>query len=131
MKAVAFVLVLAQASLAGDYDAVFKTRQASVVLVTSDGCPPCQSLEANLFSILHEAGLLRKVTVACVVVQREPVLARRLGAGRGTPRLWVYRVIGKTRYGWRLVGYRGQRETAAWLQAVWQWKPSSNQGEVQ
>jgi thioredoxin-like negative regulator of GroEL len=81
-----------------------ETGKPMVVMVSTDWCPPCQTMKRSVLPRVRELGLLRKVAFAIVNPDRDKDLAQELTGGGPIPQLVMYR---KTPNGWtrqKLVG---------------------------
>jgi thioredoxin-like negative regulator of GroEL len=90
--------------------AAIETGKPMVVLVSTDWCPPCQTMKRRIMPRVRSHGSLRKVAFAVVNPDQDSELAEQITGGGPIPQLVMYR---KTTKGWvrqKLVG--GQSEEA-------------------
>lgn len=85
-------------------EAVSETGEPMVVMVSTDWCPPCQTMKKTILPRVRERGLLKKVVFAIVNPDRDKELAQQLTGGGPIPQLVMFR---KTTDGWvrkKLIG---------------------------
>lgn len=85
-------------------EAVSRTGEPMVVMVSTDWCPPCQTMKRSILPRVRERGLLKKVVFAMVNPDRDRELAEQLTGGGPIPQLVMFR---KTADGWvrkKLIG---------------------------
>jgi thioredoxin-like negative regulator of GroEL len=95
---------LAAATYAEARQTVTETGTPMVVMVSTDWCPPCQTMKKTILPRVRERGLLKKVAFAIVNPDRDRDLAEKLTGGGPIPQLLMFR---KTPDGWvrkKLVG---------------------------
>ncbi len=83
---------------------VDETGKPMVVMVSTDWCPPCQTMKKVVMPKVRELGLLRKVAFAVVNPDHDRDLAEKLTGGGPIPQLLMFRKSGD---GWvrkKLVG---------------------------
>jgi thioredoxin-like negative regulator of GroEL len=81
-----------------------ETGKPMVVMVSTDWCPPCQTMKKTILPRVRERGLLKKVAFAIVNPDRDRDLAEKLTGGGPIPQLVMFRKKGD---GWvrkKLVG---------------------------
>jgi thioredoxin-like negative regulator of GroEL len=81
-----------------------ETGKPMVIMVSTDWCPPCQTMKKKILPRVREHGLFRKVAFAHVNPDRDAELAEQLTGGGPIPQLVMYR---KTPKGWvrkKLIG---------------------------
>ncbi len=81
-----------------------ETGKPMVVMVSTDWCPPCQTMKKTILPRVRERGLLKKVAFAIVNPDRDRDLAEKLTGGGPIPQLVMFRKRGD---GWvrkKLVG---------------------------
>jgi thioredoxin-like negative regulator of GroEL len=81
-----------------------ETGKPMVVMVSTDWCPPCQTMKKTVMPRVREHGLLKKVAFAMVNPDRDGALAEKITGGGPIPQLVMFR---KTAKGWttkKLVG---------------------------
>jgi thioredoxin-like negative regulator of GroEL len=81
-----------------------ETGKPLVVMVSTDWCPPCQTMKKTILPRVREHGLLRKVAFAIVNPDRDKDLAEKITGGGPIPQLIMFR---KTADGWtrkKLIG---------------------------
>jgi thioredoxin-like negative regulator of GroEL len=91
-------------SYAEAHRATTETGKPLVVMVSTDWCPPCQTMKKTILPRVREHGLLKKVAFATVNPDHDSELAEKLTGGGPIPQLVMYR---KTASGWmrqKLVG---------------------------
>jgi thioredoxin-like negative regulator of GroEL len=74
--------------------AVEKTGKPLVVMVSTDWCPPCQTMKKKVMPQVREGGALRKVVFAMVNPDRDHDLAEKLIGGGPIPQLVMFRKKG-------------------------------------
>jgi thioredoxin-like negative regulator of GroEL len=85
-------------------ETVTETGRPMVVMVSTDWCPPCQTMKKAILPRVRERGLLKKVVFAIVNPDRDRELAEQLTGGGPIPQLVMFR---KTSEGWvrkKLIG---------------------------
>jgi thioredoxin-like negative regulator of GroEL len=78
--------------------ATIETGKPMVVMVSTDWCPPCQTMKKTVLPRVRERGLLRKVVFAMVNPDHDAKLAQELTGGGPIPQLVMFR---KTADGWK------------------------------
>jgi thioredoxin-like negative regulator of GroEL len=81
-----------------------ETGRPLVVMVSTEWCPPCQTMKKQVLPRVREHGLLRKVAFAIVNPDRDKDLAEKITGGGPIPQLVMFRKSGN---GWvrkKLVG---------------------------
>jgi thioredoxin-like negative regulator of GroEL len=73
---------------------VTETGKPLVVMVSTDWCPPCQTMKKTIMPRVREGGLLRKVAFAMVNPDREQDLAEKLIGSGPIPQLVMFRKKG-------------------------------------
>lgn len=95
---------LAAETYADARQTVTETGKPMVVMVSTDWCPPCQTMKKTILPRVRERGMLKKVVFAIVNPDRDKDLAERLTGGGPIPQLIMFR---KTPDGWvrkKLIG---------------------------
>jgi thioredoxin-like negative regulator of GroEL len=82
---------------AAAHQTVTETGKPMVVMVSTDWCPPCQTMKKTILPRVREHGFLRKVAFAVVNPDRDRDLAEKLTGGGPIPQLVMFR---KTPDGW-------------------------------
>jgi thioredoxin-like negative regulator of GroEL len=81
-----------------------KTGKPLVIMVSTDWCPPCQTMKKTILPRVKAHGGLRRVTFAMVNPDQDGDLANEITGGGPIPQLVMFR---KTNKGWvrkKLVG---------------------------
>jgi thioredoxin-like negative regulator of GroEL len=73
---------------------VTETGKPLVVMVSTDWCPPCQTMKKTVLPRVREGGLLRKVVFAMVNPDHDHELAEKLIGGGPIPQLVMFRKKG-------------------------------------
>lgn len=110
----ALLCSLAAAGESDSYAAAHREAQKGkplVVLVSTEGCPPCQQMKHRVLPQLRRRGVLAEVAFAIVDAGRQASLTRKLtGGSRLVPQLLLYR---KTTRGWKRRKLVGGQSVAA------------------
>ncbi len=80
------------------YRATTENGKPMIVMVSTDWCPPCQTMKKTILPRVRERGLLKKVAFAMVNPDRDGELAKKLIGGGPIPQLVMFR---KTADGWK------------------------------
>ena len=75
-------------------ETVDETGKPLVVMVSTDWCPPCQTMKKTVMPRVRDNGTLRKVVFAMVNPDRESELAKKLIGGGPIPQLLMFRKKG-------------------------------------
>ena len=110
--ALATIVTSAPTPATQSYSDAYRTAQQQdkplLVVVSSDGCPACQTLKASTLEAMQFSGELSDVSVAVVDRDAEPQLASQLMRGRMIPQIIVF---SQTDSGWKrfqLTGFQTQ-----------------------
>jgi thiol-disulfide isomerase/thioredoxin len=81
-----------------------KTGKPLVIMVSTDWCPPCQTMKKTVMPSVRQHGFLRRVIFAMVNPDKEEKLAEEITGGGPIPQLVMYRKQGDDWVRTKLVG---------------------------